>query len=276
MTDSNADKPMVDGEALQARIRELEEFQDYAKTHAQCAYCGHIHKSEDMAAHIVECIQHPLGQMALKLEAAERMSALWKAKAKSWRKYSDLSDRNTDHYFSKFAEALGERNAALYVPGEWHCTRCGFVLTKSILAFDKGEILANTSPVAEGCPNCNVPLERVKTLEALREARKDAIEQWKRADTAEEKARDYERDWFDAKHEFSEKIKAFHAWAQAWKAVARRWFLTRHQDLKAAERVARLADKYTDCVIEMEDAKYCNESLEMLCGAIFDWKQRTP
>lgn len=103
------------------------------------------------------------------------------------------------------------REQASFVPGEWTCLECKFFLVKSFMSAETGDTWRNTEAAPENCPNCNVPMVKVKFIDALREARRDAEEQFKRAYAAEEKAKTFERDWFDAKHEFAGQVKAARA-----------------------------------------------------------------
>lgn len=54
---------------------------------------------------------------------------------------------------------LAEAKAAVYVPGQWRCGKCGFVLTKSIL-FAKDGAVGPDLGQAEPCPNDGDPMER--------------------------------------------------------------------------------------------------------------------
>lgn len=57
-----------------------------------------------------------------------------------------------------------------YVPGQWECQRCNFLLSKSYLLVPSLSTSANTDPAAEDCPNCNIPLHRVRYDLALQGA----------------------------------------------------------------------------------------------------------
>lgn len=81
-----------------------------------------------------------------------------------------------------------ERGALEFVPGEWTCPRCGFFLIKSILYSQDMSTSRNVDPTPEDCLNCGVSLARVKTVDALREARDQAAEMGKRAEAAEQRA----------------------------------------------------------------------------------------
>jgi hypothetical protein len=48
---------------------------------------------------------------------------------------------------------LAEAKASVYVPGAWHCDKCGFDLTKSILHARSGNIGADLGQHVEPCPN---------------------------------------------------------------------------------------------------------------------------
>jgi len=60
---------------------------------------------------------------------------------------------------------------SIYVPGEWTCDACGFVVVKSVIIASTGDIMADASAHVEACPNDGTAMRQVTWREALTEAR---------------------------------------------------------------------------------------------------------
>ena len=55
---------------------------------------------------------------------------------------------------------LAEAKAGLYIPGAWHCEKCTFSLSLSLLHAKSGNISPNLSHEAPVCPNDGAPMIR--------------------------------------------------------------------------------------------------------------------
>ncbi len=64
----------------------------------------------------------------------------------------------------------------LYVPGQWRCPKCNFVLYQRTLHAADGTVSARDEP-GEPCPNCKTPLWRVSWKEQAAELEERCIEQ---------------------------------------------------------------------------------------------------
>jgi hypothetical protein len=60
------------------------------------------------------------------------------------------------------------------VPGEFKCPKCGFVIMKSVLYAESGNIARDTRDTLEPCPNDGEILRPVTFFDALNEARGEA------------------------------------------------------------------------------------------------------
>lgn len=65
--------------------------------------------------------------------------------------------------------------AAQYVPGEWKCDACDFVVSKNVMHMANGVIAPQMADCVEACPNDGTLLRRVRWDEACREARDEAV-----------------------------------------------------------------------------------------------------
>lgn len=89
------------------------------------------------------------------------------------------------------AAALTEARAEIerlrgevYVPGQWRCAKCKFVLQQANLNANTGTVTAR-DVTGDKCPNCNSPLWRVTWMQDAHEMLDRATEQMERAKTAE-------------------------------------------------------------------------------------------
>lgn len=76
-----------------------------------------------------------------------------------------------------------------YVPGEWTCDACGFVMIKSIINAHSGNVGRDIGDHVECCPNDGMAMRRITMMEALREARDLTMDLGKRLRVAEETIR---------------------------------------------------------------------------------------
>lgn len=65
-------------------------------------------------------------------------------------------------------QLLDSIDAALFVPGLWHCAKCNFNLVLQTLHTRTGAVTARTS-AGELCPNCDTELERVSYRDSFKE-----------------------------------------------------------------------------------------------------------
>lgn len=68
-----------------------------------------------------------------------------------------------------------ECEAANYVPGQWICPKCEFVLTTSIMHAPTGNVGANLANVTEPCPRCGDKLHRMTWKAHALDSRKTAL-----------------------------------------------------------------------------------------------------
>lgn len=59
----------------------------------------------------------------------------------------------------------------IYIPGEWKCPMCSFVMFHSVINAETGQIGHETVPAAKPCPNGCGEMDRVKWKDACKEAR---------------------------------------------------------------------------------------------------------
>lgn len=64
---------------------------------------------------------------------------------------------------------------AQYVPGEWTCDACGFIVTKNVINPASGQVGRSLADNLEACPNDGTALRRVRMDEACRDAREAAM-----------------------------------------------------------------------------------------------------
>lgn len=72
----------------------------------------------------------------------------------------------------------------VYVPGQWRCAKCKFVLQQANLNAHTGTVTARDA-AGDKCPNCNSPLWRVTWKQDAHEMLDRATEQMERAKAAE-------------------------------------------------------------------------------------------
>lgn len=70
-------------------------------------------------------------------------------------------------------DQLAAARAATYIPGEYRCQKCGFVLMSSVMNPETGDVGANQE--RPKCPNDGALMYRVTWAQAAREARDHAI-----------------------------------------------------------------------------------------------------
>jgi hypothetical protein len=73
-----------------------------------------------------------------------------------------------------------------FVPGEFHCPQCRFVLTKSIINQQMEFVGRDAADTLEPCPNDGSILRPVRWEDALNEARGDAVKFMQEARTAQD------------------------------------------------------------------------------------------
>lgn len=98
---------------------------------------------------------------------------------------SDGLPRHEREYAGQLLDSI---DAALFIPGVWHCEKCNFNLVLKTLHARTGAVTARTSP-GETCPNCATALERVSYKDAFKE-QQDRFEKYLLDAGAEREARE--------------------------------------------------------------------------------------
>lgn len=79
-----------------------------------------------------------------------------------------------------------QRDEAIYVPHQWKCAMCGFVVSKMLLRASDGAVGIDRREIQDVCPNDGTSLTRVTWEESALESGERAIAEMKRAEAAEQ------------------------------------------------------------------------------------------
>jgi hypothetical protein len=99
---------------------------------------------------------------------------------------SDLSDEQAERARLAVQEILGASAQLIYVPGQWRCAKCGFVLNQRWLNAGDGSVTARDEP-GEKCPNDGSPLWRTTWRDEAMELGQRLEEEFTRRGALEER-----------------------------------------------------------------------------------------
>ncbi len=85
-----------------------------------------------------------------------------------------LAQETVDWFLAEISRQVEKREEQLYVPGNWTCDECGFVLVSMTMCASTGEMGANNWP--HDCANGHGPMRRTTEREARMQAQDTATE----------------------------------------------------------------------------------------------------